>query len=476
MNDLNQIFKKNKLVCSIVGTTALALSSPVFSVTHVVLLEGWAINKSAVITNVPGVLPGALPPLYQSPRLAAFGPGPGWASTLSINIDGGTGNVTSFLQTLTTSILVSSAELGGEGVAFLPAGVTYSSATSQPVPFPNTCSTTLIPGSPNQIIIDCPAITNQVSFANIEGLDGYRCGTPQPSTLAPAANGCAHVWGGLANGFSVPVVSNTTALEINSNMVFEGFPLGLGGTNPAIYVSTDPTASPNSQNDVGVAMYQSLNNVQGGKLTINYTGILNTTSFDVSSVDVEHYRDREYPVPSNPPGVLGKIVETTSFEYDGGVSFILESGPRYCINGSSTGANYAWSFSGSLTRDEIDVTPAATGSASDLVAQNLMDAINTPTTNTEVGAIQDPNLNNCFQLTLANNATITTLPALHVGPAAGVNCLVTAFGCSYNPTITLVEDHDIPLLNAIGLSLLGGMITLITALGWRKKKHAGQRK
>ncbi len=303
--------KKLNLTPMLGAIVAVTGSSTAFAAsTYEVSLSGFAINQSTTIQNVPGVPTAASPPLYQLPRLGAFGP-PGWPGLLELSIDAETGEVRDFTSENNSGGLFGS---GGPQNNARGKRLTYTAGTAFKAQFtggPAVCSVVNGGNDADGVLeYECPDVTNSSNFANVD-VNGVLCATDKPSTLAPGANGCGARWGGFPNGFANPQVSTRAGLYVPANYSQGGVSLSLTGVNPAWYISTDHVQNANSY---GVQEFQGVRS--GGNFTINHTGTLAGGDFVVTSVDYTHRSDIAFVIATNPPGVLGAAQSFTSWDFD----------------------------------------------------------------------------------------------------------------------------------------------------------------
>ncbi len=311
---------------------AVSGSSVASAATYEVSLSGFALNQSTTIQNVPGVPTAASPPLYQLPRLGAFGP-PGWPGLLEISIDATTGEVVNFRSENNSGGLFGS---GGPQNNARGKRLTYTAGTAYLSQFtggPAVCSVVNGGNDADGVLeYECPDVTNSSNFANVD-VNGVLCATDKPSTLAPGANGCGARWGGFPNGFANPQVSTRAGLYVPANHSVGGVSVSLTGVNPAWYISLDHVQNTNSY---GVQEFQGVRS--GGNFTINHTGTLAGGDFVVTDVDYTHRSDIAFVIATNPPGVLGAAQSFTSWDFDTVISqeFVLDNGEAKAVPAMGT--------------------------------------------------------------------------------------------------------------------------------------------
>ncbi len=298
----------NPLLGAIVAVSG---SSAAFAAsTYEVSLSGFGINQSTTIQNVPGVPTAASPPLYQLPRLGAFGP-PGWDATIELSIDSQTGEVRDFEYSSNSGGWFGS---GGPQWDIRADERIYTPQAAYLAQFTGGASICSVTNGGNDadgtLVYDCPPVTNTPNFSQLNAT-GNLCGTDKPSTLAPGANGCGAQWGGFPNGFANPQVANGAGQTLPANASIGGTSVSLTGANPAVYTSLD-----HSQNMAGIAVHEFQGVRAGGTFTINHTGTLAGGDFVVTDVDFVHNTDIAFVIATNPPGVLGAAQSFTSFDFD----------------------------------------------------------------------------------------------------------------------------------------------------------------
>ncbi len=297
----------NPLLSAIIAVTGSSVAS---AASYEVSLSGHGINQSTTIQNVPGVPTAASPPLYQLPRLGAFGP-PGWDATMQMTIDASTGEVTDFEYNMMAGGWFGS---GGPQWDIRADERIYTPGPGYQAQFSGGASLCSVTNGGNDVdgILEysCPPVTNGSDFSALNAT-GAICGTDKPSTLAPGANGCGAQWGGFPNGFANPQVANGAGQVLPANASIGGTSVSLTGANPALYRSVD-----HSQNTAGIAVHEFQGVRAGGTFTINHTGTLAGGDFAVTDVDFVHNTDIEFVIATNPPGVLGAAQSFTSFDFD----------------------------------------------------------------------------------------------------------------------------------------------------------------
>ncbi len=322
MKNLHKVSPLLGAIIAITGSAAVSAAS------YTVSLSGFAINQSTTIQNIPGVPTAPLPPNYQLPRLGAFGTGPGWNATLDMTLDAASGEVTDFLMTLREG-----------GAIFGSGGPQWDIRADEREHFPSpaygpaVCSVTNGGNDADgTLTYDCPPVTGSQNFAFVNHT-GNLCATPNPSILAPGANGCGTPWGGFPAGFATPVVSTRAGQAVTLNQVIGGLTVALGGTNPPAYVSLDP-----AQNAAGIAVHEFQGQRAGGSFEILHTGTLAGGDFAVTGTNYVHNTDIAFVVATNPPGVLGAAQSFTSYDFSTVVSQDFELAAADAKNVPAMGA------------------------------------------------------------------------------------------------------------------------------------------
>ena len=145
---------------------------------------------------------------------------------------------------------------------------------------------------------------------------------------------------------------------------------------------------------------------------------------------------------------------------------ITKSANTYCIVGSGIGTSYKWWVDLNV---DFDINgdpnnPTATTGLGDTAATlastlagdiSTLGAPGTTATPTSPGS-------NCFTITNTSNIPFN----LWVAPAGGSYCGVTALGCQYNPTISLVTGpvSSVPVFGAAGKIILVLLFLLATSI------------
>lgn len=420
------------LIAALAIATTTTLSQSASAITHSVSLSGLAANE--ISSNTAPTPVTNFFPLYQSPRFPLYG-GAGWNTILELDIDGTTGDVINFLHYLTEPLKLWRTHIDPSSTVYADRIDNFLAGTQfRPTAnFPTGCTTSLSVG---KIVYDCPAVANQINFADITAT-GYQCYTALPTSIIPGENGCSVFWGG-------PAITPFAALP-ESYITPEGLSFDVTTLlpNPVFWAESDLANSVMSE--TAIKTYAA---VHGGKFTIDYTGTLNTASFAVTNVVIEHYHNVSVGIET--------VDRTSTFNFTNPASSIIGTGAdTYCVVGTGTGTNYSWGFTGSATRTEINVAAATIGANAAGLVSNLLSKINTPPTLSDVMAVPVSGSSACFNLVLPTGTALSTLPTFNVGPAGGTNCVVDSSGCTYNPTISLmVEEENVPLIGLFGLSSL----------------------
>ncbi len=288
-------------ILALSGTTVTSAAS------YNVSLSGFAIDQITTIQNLPGVPTAPLQPQYQLPRLGAYGTGPGWNSTLELTIDAISGEVSDFTMSIREAGIY-----GSGGPQWLVRTDEHEYSAS-PLYGPAVCSVTHggndLDGT---LVYDCPSIFYAENFASLNAT-GSLCATPNPSILAPGANGCGAPWGGFPAGFSTPVVSTRAGIAVPANAVVDGTSVSLNGINPPAYVSLDPV-----QNANGIEVSEFQGNRTSGNFSIQHTDTLAGGDFVVTKIDYTQILDVQFVNTSSNPIVTAHVVD--SFEFNTVVS------------------------------------------------------------------------------------------------------------------------------------------------------------
>lgn len=312
---------------------------------------GVGVNQQTTVQNVPGIANTLNPPIYQEPRLRNYG-GDGWASKIRLVIDDATGAVTDYQVTLTDPLGQNYGSGGpqfdirtvgreytypndfdGTNCEVAPDFIPEAEVNPTGFPFPGTPPLTgrgdipgngdgnTLDGSGNGVLVyHCPATVNVNSFARLYA-PNHVCGTADPTSVVPGANGCAAQWGGLLFSSS-PAVTPVSVLP--ANYINSQDPGGLSWDvtglvpNSEIFITADA-----QQNFVSKSVHEMQGGRNGGTFLIYHSGTLDQGTFQVSRVDF--FLDVSITIPL-PFGVtaLGHAQNFIHYEF---ISNIVQSNP-----------------------------------------------------------------------------------------------------------------------------------------------------